>query len=61
MTIHSRLLANGAHELETEQLEALLGQLAGVGNDVGLNEALMGPWRYGERGKKSGVLKGVRS
>jgi len=48
MTVHSRLLANGEHDLEAEQLEALLGQFAGVGGVVGLNEALMGPWRYGK-------------
>ena len=50
MTVHSRLLANGEDNFETEQLEALLGQFAGVGDDVGLNEALMGPWRYGKKG-----------
>ena len=48
MTVHSRLLANGEHDLEAQQLEALLGQFAGVGGVVGLNEALMGPWRYGK-------------
>ena len=50
MTVHSRLLANGEDNFETEQLEALLGQFAGVGGVVGLNVAHMGPWRYGKKG-----------
>ena len=50
MTICSRLLANGEDNFETEQLEALLGQFAGVGGVVGLNKAHMGPWRYGKKG-----------
>ena len=50
MTICSRLLANGKDNFETEQLEALLGQFAGVGGVVGLNKAHMGPWRYGKKG-----------
>ena len=42
----SRVLAHGDDNRETEQLEAVACQLAGVGGGHGLNQAHAGPWRY---------------
>ena len=51
--IYGRLIANGDDELESDELEITLGQFTGVGGIIGLNQALMGPWRYGKDGQKS--------
>ena len=42
----SRVLAHGKDNWETQQLEAVACQLAGVGGGHGLNQAHAGPWRY---------------
>ena len=51
MKIYGRLIANGDDELESDELEITLGQFTGVGGTIGLNQALMGPWRYGKDGE----------
>lgn len=51
--IYGRLIANGDDELESDELEITLGQFTGVGGIIGLNQALMGPWRYPSYGQGS--------
>ena len=53
MKIYGRLIANGDDELESDELEITLGQFTGVGGIIGLNQALMGPWRYPSYGQGS--------
>ena len=53
----SRFLAHGDDNWETEQLEAIACQLAGVGGGHGLNQAHAGPWRYAVgRGRRDDSL-----
>ena len=53
----SRVLAHGDDNRETQQLEAVACQLAGVGGGHGLNQAHAGPWRYAVgRGRRDDTL-----